>query len=189
MHKFGIWALGAALLGAAQFAAAATTPFVGTLSGTDPTFNRPLAGNPPGGLSGVGTAVSYDLLPFYVTAADTFTMRTTSASLSPGTADDTFIVLYQNAFNAGAPLANALQADDDSGPGALSQMSRALAPGVQYYLVVTSFSNGALGDYTGNIQNPGNGAAVLGLVPEPSTAMMMIAALAVGGLAASRRRN
>ncbi len=189
MHNISHWALGAALLGLAQTASAGSAPFAGNLGANDPTFNRPLQGNPPTGLSGVGTAVRYDLLPFYVTAPDTYLMQTLSASLSPGSADDTFIVLYQNSFNSASPLVNALRADDDNGPGGLSLMSYALSPSVQYYLVVTSFSNGALGDYTGSITNPGNGMAVLGVVPEPSSAMMMLTALAIGGLAAARRRT
>lgn len=181
--------VGGALLAAVGLASAAVVPFSGALTAGDPTYNRTLSGNPPTSLSGVGTAVHFDLLPFHVTAADSYTMETLSASLSPGTPDDTFIALYQNAFNPLAPLSNVLRADDDSGPGSLSLMSRALVPGTQYYLVVTSFANGALGAYTGAIRNPGAGTAVFGLVPEPGTALMMLAALGVVGAVVSRRRG
>ena len=189
MQKIRSWVFAGTMLGLAQMASAATLPFAGTLSAGDPTFNRPLSGNPPSGLSGAGTAVSYDLFPFFVTAGDSYTLQTLSALLSPGTPDDTFMVLYQTSFNPASPLANILQADDDAGAGGLSLITRALLPGVQYIMVVTSFSNGAFGAYTGSISNPGAGTAVLGAVPEPSSAMMMLAALAVGGLVFARRRQ
>lgn len=184
-----LWAVLASTLAAVQMAAAATAPFGGTLTAGDPVFNRPLSGNPPGGLSGVGTAVTYDLFPFFVTAADTYTLQTLTASLTPVPADDTFLVLYQTAFNPLVPLNNFLLADDDAGPGALSLMTPLLSPGTQYFMVVTTFGNGVLGSYTGSIVNPGSGTAVFGLVPEPSSALMLLSALGVGGLVAARRRK
>jgi hypothetical protein len=186
--RFG---LGLAAVSLMSLASAATTNFAGMLSASDPTFNRPLSGTPPGGLSAAGTAVSYDLYPFFVTAAASFTLQTLSANLAPNTADDTFIVLYQNAFNPLAPLSNAISADDDSGAGALSLITATLNPGVQYYLVSTAFFNGAFGDYTGSISATGAPAAILGMlpVPEPSTALMMLSALGLGGLVAARRRK
>ncbi len=187
-HSLG-FAFASTLLVCAQAASAATLPFVGALGSGDPVFNRPLSGNPPTGLSAAGTAVSYDVFPFFVTSADTYTLQTLTAVLAPNTPDDTFMVLYQTAFNAASPLTNALQADDDAGAGSLSLISRPLIPGVQYYMVVTSFFNGAFGDYTGSISNPGTGTAVLGVVPEPSTALMMLGALALGGVIAARRRQ
>lgn len=183
------WVFMGSLLGLASLASAATAPFVGTLAATDPVFNRPLVGNPPPGLSGVGTAVSFDVFPFFVTAADTYSLATLSANLLPVPADDTFMVLYQTSFSATAPLTNVLQADDDAGPGGLSLITRALVPGTQYVMVVTTFSNSTFGDYTGSISNAGAGTAVFGLVPEPSTALMMLGALAAGGLVAARRRQ
>lgn len=185
--SFG-FAIASALLVFAQASSAASVPIAGALAASDPVFNRPLSGNPPSGLSAAGTAVSYDAYPFFVTGADTYSLQTLSAAFAPGTADDTFIVLYQTAFNAAAPLTNVLQADDDAGPGSLSLITRALNPGIQYFLVFTSFSNGAFGNYTGSIDNAGAGTAVLGVVPEPSTALMMLGALAAGGLLAKRRR-
>jgi hypothetical protein len=189
MQKVRSWVFAGTVLALAQAAIAASVPFAGTLSPNDPVFNRPLQGTPPTGLSGIGTAVTYDLFPFFVSAADTYTLQTLSAVLSPGTADDTFMVLYQTAFNAASPLTNVLQAADDTVMGNLSLITTALLPGVQYFMVVTTFSNAAFGDYTGSITNSGAGTAVLGVVPEPSSAMMMLAALAVGGLVMTRRRQ
>jgi hypothetical protein len=182
-------ALGLVAAGFMSAAGAATTPFSGALSAADPVFNRPLSGAPPTGLSGVGTGVSYDLLPFFVTANASYTIETLSASFATGTPDDTFIVLYQNSFSAAAPLTNALVADDDAGVGFLSLATANLTAGTQYFLVVTSFANGQFGNYTGSISALGNATAILGVVPEPSTSAMMLAALGLGGLVAARRKR
>ncbi|MBN8504381.1 MAG: PEP-CTERM sorting domain-containing protein [Burkholderiales bacterium] len=189
MQTFRSWAVAGTLLGLSSMAMAASQPFSGTLSGNDPVYNRTLSGNPPAALSAVGTAVSYDLFPFYVTAAGSYTLQTLSATLSPGTADDTFLALYQTSFNPLAPLTNAVRADDDSGAGSLSMFSSVLNPGTQYYMVVTSFSNGAFGNYTGSIDNAGaNSTVIFGMVPEPASALMMLSALGLGGLMARRRK-
>lgn len=189
MQSFRSWAVVGALLGLSPLAMAASQSFSGSLSANDPVYNRTLSGNPPGALSAVGTAVSYDLFPFYVTAAGSYTLQTLAASFSPGTADDTFLALYQTSFNPLAPLSNAVRADDDSGAGSLSMFSSVLNPGTQYYMVVTSFSNGAFGDYRGSIDNAGDTSTVIfGMVPEPGTAMLMLSALGLGGLIARRRQ-
>lgn len=163
-----------------------------TLTGADPTFNRTLAGNPPTGLSGVGTAVSYYLQPFYVNVSDSYTLETIAATLAPNTADDTFLILYQDAFNPATPLVNALQADDDAGAGSLSLISnRPLTAGTQYFLVTTTFNNGALGDITTRIANVTTGnTAVLGFVavPEPATLAFAGAGLFAAGLGYQRWR-
>lgn len=175
-----------------QAALAAPVLFSGSLSAADPTYNRTLSGNSPTSLSGVGTAVSYDVYAFSVTAAGSYVMETLSAAFTPSTPEDTFITLYQSAFNPANPLANVLQADDDSGPGGLSTITRALSSGVDYFLVVTSFSNNQFGDYTGRFDTvSGIGQVVLqgteNNVPEPSTLLLAPAALAALGLVRRRR--
>lgn len=178
------------LLGLSQAALAVDVPFSGALTVSDPIYNRTLTGNPPGGLSGVGTTVSYDVLPFYVTLNSTYVAETLSAAFSPGTADDTFITIYQTAFNPLAPLTNAIIADDDGGVGALSLATRALTAGTQYFLVVTSFGNFALGSYTGHLDSTtGVGQVVLGAVPELPTSAMMLLALALGGAVLRSRQK
>ncbi len=191
MRSVRSWVALGTMLGLSQLALAVDVPFAGTLSATDPTYNRTLSGNPPSGLSAAGTAVRYDVLPFYVTLNDTYLAETLSAVFSPGTADDTFITIYQNAFNPLAALTNALIADDDSGAGSLSLATKALTASTQYYLVVTSFSNGALGDYTGHLNSStGLGQVVIGAVPElPTSAMMLLSLGAVGGLLRSRQKR
>jgi hypothetical protein len=190
MRTVRSWVTLGTMLGLSQVAFAVDVPFSGALSATDPTFNRTLVGNPPTSLSGVGTAVSYDLLPFYVTLNDTYLAETLSATLSPGTADDTFIAIYQTAFNPLSPLTNVVIADDDTGVGNLSLATKALTAGTQYYLVVTSFSNGAFGNYTGHLDSTtGLGQVVLGAVPELPTSAMMLLSLGMAGALLRTRQN
>jgi len=121
---------------------------------------RPLSGDPPVSLLGVGTAVAYQAVPFWVDTSGVYTLEITA--FAPG---DSFLVLYENAFNPSTPLTNALIADDDSGVGLLSLLGHDLAPGVDYIAVVTAFSNSAVGAWTMEISGPGN----ISSVPEPST--------------------
>ncbi len=177
---------------AAATAQAGFVNYSNTLTGASPTFNRPLSGTPPTGLSGVGTSVFYHLQPFYVTASGLYSMETIAASLT-GTSDDTFLALYQGAFNPLSPLTNALSADDDGGAGFLSLIgSRPLTAGTQYWLVTTTFANGQTGSFTTQIRSEpitGAGNPVLGLlaVPEPLSVAVFGGVLAAGGLAARRR--
>jgi MYXO-CTERM domain-containing protein len=183
-------ALALASVALSQVAMAAPVNFAGTLSATDPTYNRTVSGNPPSGLSGVGTAVSYDVFAFTVSLTETYSVGTLSAAFTTGTADDTFITVYQNLFNPAAALSNVVQADDDAGPGFLSLITRTLNAGTQYFLVVTSFNNGQRGDYTGQFTNAGNGVVTVdggATVPTPST--LALVPLALAGLALTRRRR
>jgi MYXO-CTERM domain-containing protein len=180
------------LLALSQLALAAPVSFSGTLSADDPTYNRSLSGSPPSSLSAVGTAVSYDVLGFHVTASGSYLMEILSASLSNGSPDDTFIALYQDAFDPTQALLNIVEADDDAGLGLLSRMSRALDVGTSYFLVITSFNNGQLGDYAGRFDTvAGDGQVVIDAVPngvpEPSTVLLGPAALAAAALTRRRR--
>ena len=171
-----------AALAPATHAQIVATPhsYVTTLTVASPTFNRTLSGNPPTSLSGVGTAVSYGALTFIPDTSGSYTLETTAAALAPGAADDTFLILYQGSFNPASPLTNALQADDDTGAGALSTMTRALTSGTTYVLVTTTFNNSAFGDITTRISGPGGAMLNLGgasSAPEPGTLVLFGAAL------------
>lgn len=121
----------------------------GSLASTDPTFNRPLSGTPPAGLSSVGTAVYYDVVQFQVSTTGTYTLTNTASAI------DAFSILYQNSFDPAAPLTNAIDADDDTnGNDPVHTVS--LTAGVTYILVTTSFDNAEVGAYTWAVAGPGS---------------------------------
>jgi len=169
---------------AASSTFAAVVTYSDTLTVNSPTFNRPLTGTPPTGLSAVGTNVYYDLQPFTVDVSGPYNLETTAAALTPGAADDTFIVLYAPTVVPATPLVNALAADDDAGPGGLSLITGYnLTAGTPYSLLVTTFSNLTTGSFTASISGPGT-ASFPG-IPEPTTLTL----LGAGALALTARRR
>lgn len=144
------------------------------------TFNRALQGNPPTGLSGVGTAVRYEVVPMYVDIGASVLFDITAA----GAGYDTFMHLYgPGGFNPGSALSNVIIGDDDSGAGSNSFFTTNLSGGTQYYVVVSGFDNGDFGTYT--LQMSSSSADItIGIIPAPSA----LALLGVAGLVARRRR-
>lgn len=170
---------------------AQTLMWTGSIGAGDPVWNRPVEGG--GSLSGVGTAVRYDVQLFHVTASGNYVFES-------GQTWDGFIFVYQNSFNAATPLVNHKASDDDEF-GALSFVSgswsnqskvgvgfgagsMALTAGTQYFAVTTSFDNAGAGNYS-NAIGGGPGTVVAGAVPEPGT----MAALGLGAAALLRRRR
>ena len=191
MFKALKFALAAGACAAASWSSAAPLNIAGALSASDPIYNRVLSGNPPPGLSGNGTAVSYDIYNFYVTVTGSYRMETLSAAFTTFTADDTFITLYLGSgFTAATPLVGALQADDDAGVGALSLINRNLLANTNYSLVITSFNNGQFGNYTGIIAAAVGqaGDVIAGTVPVSAPATGALVALALASLALTSRR-
>jgi hypothetical protein len=206
------FALTAVLMMGAVSVAQGAAFFTGTFIGEEPTWNRPLADGT--GLSGVGTSVSYSVQPFYVAESGTFTFETVAPS--PG-AYDTFIFIYQGAFNPATPLANFLVGDDDysgtftllpgpysvptsgtgsSGTDPASQITGvSLTAGVQYFAINTTFGNGALGTFYSGIGGVNEFSepidVTLGVitseVPEPGS--VSLATLGIGGLLWLSRRT
>ncbi len=178
-------------LTASAHAQVVATPYsyVTTLDAQSPTFNRTVSGAPPTALSGVGTAVSYGTLSFIPDTTGSYSLETTAAALT-GTADDTYLVLYQGIFNPATPLTNAIAADDDAGVGALSLINISLTAGTSYTLVTTTFANGQFGPITTRISGPGGSNIDLGAAaaPEPGS-LALLGLVALPGVALLRRKK
>ncbi len=164
-------------------ALAGTTVFTGNTT-AGPTYNRPLSGRPPTGLSAVGTAVRYVVTPFTVSVSGNYNFLNSSAH-------DSFLGVHRNAFSPANGLLNALAYDDDAGPGSDSAITAlGLLAGVSYFAVSSGFANTDFGRFTLTIDGPGNiiGAGGGG-VPEPATWAMLIFGFAGVGAALRRRRS
>jgi hypothetical protein len=126
-------------------------PILGALDADDSTYNRVLSGC--SGLSGVGTAVYYDIISIANSTplAASFVAETSDQG-APGSCAsiDTFLTAYQPTFNPATPLTNCVAADDDGGPGNCSRMTFTVPPSGTAVIVMASFSNGATFPYQVN---------------------------------------
>jgi PEP-CTERM motif len=165
---------------------AAAATIVGATTLTDPVYNRPLSGIPPSGLSAVGTAVHYNVIPFTVSANGSYVFQMTAVG-----AWDNFLGLHANAFNPASALTNALAYNDDNPSIGLSGFTIALSTGISYFAIATGFGNNTVGEYSLAINGPGavNVGGAPGAVPEPSTWAMIIAGFGIVGGALRRRRR
>ena len=157
---------------------AGSLSYSGTTVG-QPTWNRPLSGNPPTSLSGVGTATRYSVFEFFVDTSGAYNFL--SVATNPANWDN-YTFLYQNSFNPLAPLTNVLRGNDDFpdvGQSGFNGVS--LTAGVNYFLVTTGFGNTSTGAFTNTITGPGNIAAV----PTPA----LLPGLIGMGVAALRKRK
>ncbi|WP_310422694.1 PEP-CTERM sorting domain-containing protein [Chamaesiphon sp. VAR_48_metabat_135_sub] len=100
--------------------------------------------------------------------------------LSTTTSWNNFTVLYQNAFDSGSPLTNALVANNDKPTNRLSGFDNiSLSTGTNYFFVTTGNGNGADGTFTNTITGPGPISAVTP-VPEPATILGSLVAFGYG---------
>jgi hypothetical protein len=194
------------LLAASPFAFAGTITVSGTLVDA-PLFQRPSTVS----LTSVTSAQHrYQAWEFSVDTAGSYAMGTVSPILF-----DAFIILYQSPFDPLSPLTNALSAAD--GNGALidgvntsDRIVRNLDADILYTLVVTTFSASAtpaayqaifsgpgaidvcatgVGCNSGGNGGGGNGDnGNLNAIPEPSTALLLIAGFAVSSCLRRKRR-
>ncbi|MEZ0607933.1 M36 family metallopeptidase [Fibrella sp. WM1] len=123
---------------------------LGTLSGTlttsSPTYAHATGDNVT--TYAAGSTVYYRSYTFTAPASGTQTFEITAASLSDGGNNDTYLSLYQTAFNPANPGANFLRGDDDSGADRLSKLTHLLVQGTTYIVVVSAYNNGITGSYT-----------------------------------------
>lgn len=173
----------------------------GELTTSDPTFNRPFTSTD---LSGVGTAVAYDVYAFTVTVTGTYEAELHASGASEL---DTYLLVYSD-FNPAQGLDNLVNGDDDysgslpilggtsssflgsriaaSEASNLNAGGLALTAGQTYYAVAASFYNSddenGVGTYDLGI---GNGPGAVNPVPEPAS----MAALGLGAAAMLRRRK
>ena len=117
------------------------TTITGSLTATDPTYNRVIAGNPPTLLSAVGTAVFYKVVTVTIAVPGSVTFICSSNF-------DSFGTLYSPAgFDPLNAITNTLIANDDSISSDFGFSYNFTSPGI-YYLVVSSFDNAVTGDFT-----------------------------------------
>ena len=148
----------------------------GTTVGS-PTFNRPVANanSAPTSLSGIGTAVSYDVVQFTIAATGTYNFLSKSV-LSANW--DNYTFLYSGTFNPSSPLSGVLIGNDDFPTIGISGFSYNLTAGSTYSFVTTGYSNTDAGTFNDSITQA---------VPEPGT-WAMIGLGAVGLVALQRKR-
>jgi len=113
----------------------------GTLTTSNPTFNRPTAGTPPTGLSAVGTAVYYEVVGLDITTPG-------SATISSSSTIDNFGGLYNTSgFIPSTPLVNAISYTDDV-TGTNFGFTYNFPSAGRYFIVFTTFDNGDVGSFS-----------------------------------------
>jgi hypothetical protein len=162
-----------ACISAASPAHALIYTYTGNTTGA-PTFNRPFEDF--SGLSGVGTAVRYNVFEFTVSVAGEYTFLTTAPSYDP------FVFLYSPSFNPANATANGIVGNDDLLGLTTSGFAATLSTGTTYLVVNTGFGNTDFGAFSTTIGGPG----VVTQIPEPAAYLTM--ALGLAALSLLRRR-
>lgn len=170
------------------FGAPLETVFTGTTVG-QPTWNRPLRGNPPSGLSVVGTAVPFSAQTFF--ADQTGSYNFLSEAISPVKWDN-FSFLYAGTFNPLSQFNNILIGNDDlnNDIGLIGQsgFTYNLTANSPYVLVITGYDNTHAGSFKNTIRGPGRvQAGSSAKVPEAGS-ILPIFGLVLAGLGLCKRR-
>lgn len=161
----------------ASNAQAVTFQYADTTVG-GPTWNRPVAGNPPvAPLSGVGTAVAYHEFSFQVDVAGSYDFL--SEAIAPENWDN-YLFLYQSNFNPLDQFADVIIGNDDFPAIGRSGFNGVnLSTNTTYVLVTSGFGNDDAGTFNNTITGPGNVQRDLAVaVPEPLTGSLLGMALA-----------
>lgn len=169
------------------------------LDADDSTYNRNLSDC--GGLSGVGTAVSFDTITITNNSPADATLDLFTSDVGDTascTAGDTYLAAYIPSFNPADATLNCAASNDDGGAagGLCSGITLTIPQGATAVVVNTSFGNGELFSYQTNfvcvdctVGGPGPGPAVA--VPALQVPGMIALGLLmlVGGAALARRRS
>lgn len=167
-------ATSALFIGLAQSAQADIVTLSGDTTG-GPTFDRPLANFSDYSTNGTGAV--YETIAFMVEDDGEYSIT------MHGLGFDTFLLLYETAFDPADPLTNGIAANDDLASLRTSGFAADLVAGSQYFVVVTGFSNDQFGAYSLTISGDG----VISAVPEPSSWLML--AFGVTAFACAQRRK
>jgi hypothetical protein len=170
-------------LGTAAPSMAASFTYNGTTAGAGvPTWRRPdaNAGNPPSSYATGNNQGStrYSVFNFTVSQNGNYTFGN-----NPASGFNSFLVLYQNAFNptASLPNSNALRAVN------ANTLTQTLSAGVSYFLVTTGANNNQSGTFSNTITSANNiPNAQITPVPELLT---ILGSLATGGFVLGLRRK
>ena len=174
-------------------ACASSATLAGTLSfdGSTvdgPLWARPLAGSPPTVISpSLANKVSYQVTAFQVDKNDSFSLIATSGA---PTGWDSFTFLYRDAFDASQPLSHVMLGNDRLAGAADTKSgftNVSLQAGVNYFFVVSGYSNNQAGAYSVAITAPTGTAFLAAPVPEPASAAMLLAGAGLMGLLAAKR--
>lgn len=133
--------------------------FTGRLEPTSPTWNR--ASTLATSLNcnaiaedAVENGQYFQAIPVSSESGGRLIFEIQSAS---GSITDTTLSLYCDPFNPEDPMQNLIAYDDDAGPGSLSAFTYSdnlsLVPGDLYWLVVSTFSSGAIGTFEACLSN------------------------------------
>jgi len=135
---------------------------VGALTSTDQSWIRNAGGTFCS--ASAGTTNYLDVFTFTVSTAGLYTFDLCTS----GAEWDSHASLYQNAFSAANPCGtpvNFIIADDDGNPSAGcildSRITATLNPGINYYLVTTSFGGAVTGGYQWNYTTGPSGATLI----------------------------